>query len=162
MNSREGWNCWVLTCIAIGQSVEVGRYISPPEETDHLGFYISIGSLGGDMQQERVWKRLNTKRPFRHFLYTMCEIMTLSAITVFMTLTLTKTHNCRIKRTTFIKSKWDWITLYDLQETASIFKHQSKKLWVLLFNNYISTHFPALKMNHSIWKSYSLMQHGVG
>lgn len=54
MNSREDWNSWVLTCIAIGQSVEVGRYISPPEETDHLGFYISVGSLGEDIEQETV------------------------------------------------------------------------------------------------------------
>lgn len=48
------WKGCGLTGIAVSQSVEIARYISPPEETHDLGFYVSIGRLQEIIERQKV------------------------------------------------------------------------------------------------------------
>lgn len=46
--------CCGRTSIAVSQSVEIARYISPPEETHDLGFDVSIGRLQEIIETQRL------------------------------------------------------------------------------------------------------------
>ncbi len=86
-----------------------------------------LAVLGRHAKRNSVRQTIH-KKDHCHFLYTVCKVSALSALTVFMSCTC---KNPQFKYNFQVKLELN-DTAYDLHASAPIFKLPSKKLWALL------------------------------